>query len=135
MPARLITVGVLVASEKPHAVLVPYPARIDLVEGDVGGEITDHTNRPAVEQGPTSTSGSATWRRNSLTAVTDCRRWLRRFIESYVYSGIAFGLPPAVLVGIIVGVDSVTGKSLFLAVGVCAGIAIGAYLARRKERR
>ena len=65
MPGRLITVGVLVASEKRCAVLVPYPAGVHLVEGDAGGEITDHTNRPAVEQGSTSTSGSATWRRNS----------------------------------------------------------------------
>ncbi len=51
MPGRLITVGVLVVSEKPYAVLAPYPAGVHLVEGDAGGEITDHTNRPAVEQG------------------------------------------------------------------------------------
>ena len=51
MPGRLITVGVLVVSEKPYAVLVPEPADAHPVDGDVGGEITDHTNRPAVEMG------------------------------------------------------------------------------------
>ena len=65
MPGRLITVGVLVVAEKPYAVLVPEPADAHLVEGDVGGELTVHADRPAVEQGATSTSGSATWRRNS----------------------------------------------------------------------
>ena len=50
----------------------------------------------------------------------------------YVYSGIAFGLPPAVLVGVIVGVESIAVKFLFLTVGACSGIAIGAYLAKRR---
>ena len=68
-----------------------------------------------------------------MTAVTDCRSWWRRFIEGYLYSGIAFGLPPGVLVGIIVGVESVTGKFLFLTVGVCGGIAIRAYLVKRRK--
>ena len=67
-----------------------------------------------------------------MTAVADCRRWLRRYLVDYVYSGIAFGLPPAVLVGIIVGVESIAGKSLFLTVGVCAGIAISSYVAKRR---
>ena len=70
MPARLITVGVLVAlvlliaaavfvvnpslpiqlqtSEEPYAVLVPDPADVHLVEGDPGAEFTVHTNLPAV---------------------------------------------------------------------------------------
>ena len=67
-----------------------------------------------------------------MTAVTDCRRWLRRYLVDYVYSGIAFGLPPAVLVGVIVGVESIAVKFLFLTVGACSGIAIGAYLAKRR---
>ena len=70
MPARLITVGVLVAlllliaaavfvvnpslpiqlqtSEEPYAVLVPDPADVHLVEGDAGAEFTVHTNLPSV---------------------------------------------------------------------------------------
>ena len=70
MPARLITVGVLVVlvlliaaavfvvnpslpiqlqtSEEPYAVLVPDPADVHLVEGDAGAEFTVHTNLPAV---------------------------------------------------------------------------------------
>ena len=51
MPGRLITVGVLVVSEKPYAVPVPEPADVHLVEGDVGGELTVHAERPAVEMG------------------------------------------------------------------------------------
>lgn len=70
-----------------------------------------------------------------MTVVADCRRWLRRFIEGYVYLGISLGMAAAVLVGTKVGVESSAVKFLFLTVGVCAGIAIGAYLARRKERR
>ena len=68
-----------------------------------------------------------------MTAVTDCRSWWRRFIEGYLYSGIAFGLPPGVLVGVIVGVESIAVKFLFLTVGACSGIAIGAYLAKRRK--
>ena len=68
-----------------------------------------------------------------MTAFADCRRWLRRFIESYVYLGISLGMAAAVLVGTIVGVEGITGKFLFLTVGVCAGIAIGAYLAKRRK--
>ena len=51
MPARLITVGVLVVSEKPYAVLVPKPADAHLLDGDFGGELTVHAGRPAVEMG------------------------------------------------------------------------------------
>ena len=67
-----------------------------------------------------------------MTAVTDFCRLLRRFIESYVYLGMSLGLVAAMLVGFLIGVESIVGKFLFLAVGVCAGIAIGAYLDKRR---
>ena len=51
MLARLITVAVLVVSEKPYAVQMREPADAHLVEGDVGGELTVHADRPAVEMG------------------------------------------------------------------------------------
>ena len=68
-----------------------------------------------------------------MTAVTDFCRLLRRFIESYVYLGMSLGLVAAVLVGFLIGVESIVGKSLFLTVGVGGGIAIGAYLDKRSE--
>ena len=68
-----------------------------------------------------------------MTAGTDCRRWLRRYLVDYLYAGVAYGIPPAVLVGTIVGVDSVTGIFLFWTVGVCAGIAFSSYLAIRRK--
>ena len=46
--------------------------------------------------------------------------------------GDVLGLAAAVLVGFLIGVESIAGKSLFLTVGVCAGIAIGAYLDKRR---
>ena len=68
-----------------------------------------------------------------MTAVTDFCRLLRRFIESYVYLGMSLGLVAAVLVGFLIGVESIVGKSLFLTVGAGGGIAIGAYLDKRSE--
>ena len=68
-----------------------------------------------------------------MTVVTDFCRLLRRFIESYVYLGMSLGLVAAVLVGFLIGVESIAGKSLFLTVGVGGGIAIGAYLEKRRK--
>ena len=68
-----------------------------------------------------------------MTAVTDFCRLFRLFIESYVFLGISLGFAAAVLVGVIVGVESIAGKFLFLTVGACSGIAIGAYLEKRRK--
>ena len=60
-------------------------------------------------------------------------RWTRRYFWDYVLPGWALGISVPVIVGTLIGVDSLAVKVALLWAGSLIGASVGCYLAVRRE--